>query len=387
MKYYNSFRVTRLNEGKPIIQADPDSWDNRFTFNPTALYLERSEKNDVLIKGLLDDMSIDDPILKDGVVAIYYRGVPKDVEGFPSRRSSVGLAVFTPDLHIIKRFAYPILKPTDDPMGYDYNGVEDQRIVRIEDRFYLTYCGFVVYPDSTSKARVCLAVSDDLLNWEKLGPVEGDVNNWPNKNAVILPYPVNGNYVMFHRPCRGKQSDYSISLAISDSPTGVWKDCGLVMKSVSHPRYTESWNGMGSSPIHLGDNVYLADYHAGNYFESGERDYFANYALLDFNKFDPAHPERIVVWRIEAALFPETDYEINSPWPHKKTLNCVFPCGSYVYKDDFYLIYGGADAYVLAAKLNKNDLLQVHQELLASSKKHIWIADCLREYQLVSEAT
>lgn len=71
MKYYNSFRVTRLNEGKPIIQADPDSWDNRFTFNPTALYLERSEKNDVLIKGLLDDMSIDDPILKDRVVAIY----------------------------------------------------------------------------------------------------------------------------------------------------------------------------------------------------------------------------------------------------------------------------------------------------------------------------
>ena len=384
MDFNNQLSVTRLNQGEPIIKADPDGWDSRFTLNPTALYLKRTPHNDQLIKQMLDLQSLDDPLLENGVVVIFYRGIPIDVPGFPSCRSAVGLSVFTPDLHFIKKFPHPVLKPSDDPMEYDYNGVEDQRITRIGDTFYLLYCGFVTYPNGDYKVQVCMAVSDDLMNWRKLGPVQGDVNIWPNKDAVLLPGPVNGNYIMLHRPCAGKQCDFSISLAISDSPTGVWKDCGMIMKAVPHPLYIESWVGMGSTPIHLGDNIYLADYHTGNYLASGARDYFANYALLDLNKFDPAHPEEIVEWRTEAVLCPETDYEVESPWPHDQRLNCVFPCGSYEYKEDIYLIYGGADAYVLAARLNKEELLQHHEDLLSGNSRHVWAADYLREFYIRS---
>lgn len=380
MALNNRLCITRLNRGEPIIQADPDGWDNRFTLNPTALYLERSPGNDTLIHGLLNGHSLDDPLLQDGVVVIYYRGIPKDVPGLPCCRSSVGLSVFTPDLHFIRRLPYPVLTPSDNTSDYDYSGVEDQRITRIGDTFYLLYCGFVTYPNGGYKAQICMAASLDLLNWEKLGPVAGDVNDCPNKDAALLPQPVNGNYIMLHRPSAGQQSDFCISLAVSDSPIGVWRDCGSIMKAVQHPMYVESWVGIGSTPIHLGDNVYLADYHTGNYLESGARDYFANYALLDFRKFDTEYPERIVEWRTEAVLIPETNYELKSPWPHEKTLNCVFPCGSYEFNGDIYLIYGGADAYVLAARLNKEDLLGHRKGIFSDSNRHVWAADYLREY-------
>jgi predicted GH43/DUF377 family glycosyl hydrolase len=283
-----------------------------------------------------------------------------------------------PELSLLKRFPYPVLAPTDDPMGYDYNGTEDQRITRIGDTFYLLYCGWVTYPDGEWQINVCMAESKDLLNWKKLGPVSGDVNQWPNKDAVLLPEPVDGKYIMFHRPCVGEQSEFSVSLAVCDSPTGTWTDCGALMKPLCHPRYTTSWIGMGSTPISLGDGMFLADYHTGNYLESGERDYFANYAVLNFQRFDTSSPESVVECRYESVIFPETPYEMNSPWPHEKNLNCVFPCGSYEYKDDIYTIYGGADAYVLAAKVNKAELLGHLRYLGLYGESHGWAHPSLR---------
>jgi predicted GH43/DUF377 family glycosyl hydrolase len=362
--------VVRVNGGRPLIEADPCGWDSRFTLNPTALFLKRSETNDRLIAGLLSEHSLNDPLLKDGVVAIFYRGVPIDNNDSCRFRSSVGCAVFTPDFRLLRRFARPVLSPSDDMDGYDFDGVEDQRITRIGDKFYLTYCGFV--ENSLRKVQICMAESDDLVNWNKLGPVEGDLNRYPNKNAALLGRQIDGRYFMFHRPSWGRQSDFGVSLAISDSPTGVWKDCGSMMCAVRHPRYAESWIGMGSAPIEIENGVFLANYHTGNFYRDGARDYFASFAILDFRDFDPRRPDLVVESRFDAVLFPETRHEVESPWPHSNHLNCIFPCGSYEYRDYIYVIYGGADAYVLAAKVSKQELIERSLEIRRSGLRHAW---------------
>lgn len=349
--------VERLNNGMPLIEADPNSWDNGYTLNPTAIRLERSLHNDTLIQDMLGKHPADDPRLADGVVAVLYRGIPKNIPGLPSLRSSVGLAVFTPEMELIKRFKSPVVEPTSDPKGYDYNGVEDQRVTRIGDTFYMVYCGFNPAYSSKQDIHICMATSKDLVNWTKLGPVSGNVNDVPNKDAVILSERVNGYYMMLHRPCVGGQGKMGISLAISDSPTGTWHDVGNILKPARQAKYSSSWLGAGSTPLPLGNNRFLMDYHTGNYYASGERDYFASYAVLNFNKFDINNPSAIVENRCEGILEPETGYELNSPWPHEKNLNCVFPCGSYEHKGDIYLVYGGADAYVLAAKIDKRELM------------------------------
>ncbi|MDO8588949.1 MAG: hypothetical protein Q7T82_18135 [Armatimonadota bacterium] len=349
--------IERLNQGQPLISAAPDSWDNAFTLNPTIVRLERSSRNDQLIRGILGDHSLDDPKLSEGVVAVYYRGLPRDVPGCPPLRSAVGLAVFTPQLELLKRFAHPLVAPTDDPAGYDYNGVEDQRITRIDDTFYMVYCGFNASLSMPERVNICLAESTDLLNWTKLGPARGDVNDYPNKDAVIMPGPIQGKYMMLHRPMVGAQGDFTISLAVSDSPTGEWRDIGPIMRAEQDPRYMISWLGAGSAPLPLGNNRYLADYHKGNYSAAGERDYCAGYAILNFNRFSMDSPEDIVEARCDGLLEPETPYEVNSPWPQPTKLNCIFPAGSFEYKGDIILVYGGADAYVLGARINKRELL------------------------------
>lgn len=357
VKPNTSLRIDRINNGTPLIRASESGWDNWFTLNPTAWYLERSEKNDPIIAGLVKPVGLDDPLIGDGVVAVMYRGVCKDAAGKPSLRSASGLAVFTPDLRLIKRFEQPVVRPEEDPEGFDYNGVEDQRITRIGDMFYLAYCGWVVLPDGTTHVRVCLAESKNLIEWKKLGPAKGDINDHPNKDAVLFPEPYDGKYYMLHRPCVGKQGEFSIRIAESDSPTGEWTDLGVVIGPWCAPRYTESWIGGGSCPISLGNGRYLFDYHTGNYYANGERDYFANFGTLDLAKLKSGGPSSIVESRLEEVVFPSTEFERNSPWPHTTALHCVFPCGSYEFKGDIYLIYGGADAYVCAAKTDRHALL------------------------------
>lgn len=360
--------VERLNHGLPLISADPDGWDDGFTLNPTAVRLERSPRNDELISGILTRYRLDNPKLRDGVVVVFYRGIPKEVPGRPTLRSSVGLAVFTPEFELLERFAYPVVVPSDDPMGYDYNGVEDQRVTRVGDTFYMVYCGYNPNFPIEHNIHICMAESRDLVHWTKLGPVHGNVNDYPNKDAVILPEKVNGKYAMLHRPMVGRQGDFNIAIAFSDSPIGPWQDHGTIMRAAPDPRYRISWLGAGSAPIPLGNNRYLADYHIGNYYATGERDYAAGYAILNFDRFDPSKPESVVESRCECILEPETAYELHSPWPHSKNLNCVFPAGSCEYAGDVIMLYGGADAYVLGARFKKDELVSYLEYLSAQSE-------------------
>ncbi len=376
--------IERVNCGFPLIAADPDSWDDGFTLNPTAIRLERSAENDGLIRNILMRDHLDDPRLHDGVFAVFYRGIPKEVEGKPKLRSSVGLAVFTPDFRLVKRFPYPVVVPSDDPMDCDYNGVEDQRITRIGDTFYMLYCGLNYNYPREHNIRVSMATSKDLINWEKLGPVRGDVNDYPNKDAVMLPDAVDGKYLMLHRPMVGEQNEFDIALAISDSPTGEWQDLGSVMSAVQDPRYPLSWLGAGSTPIPIGNNRYLCDYHIGNYRETWERDYSAGYAILNFNGFKPNRPETVVEARWDYFMEPTTQFERDSPWPHDFKLNCVFPAGSFEYRDDIIIFYGGADAFVLGARINKQDLIAGirSEEFRPIAHRQTFLANRLQELEI-----
>ena len=79
---------------------------------------------------------------------------------------------------------------------YEEWGAEDARITWIEeDKLYaITYTGY-----SPAGPRVCLITTDDLLSPERYrrhGPrIEGD-----NKNCVVLPEKIDGQYVIIHRP-------------------------------------------------------------------------------------------------------------------------------------------------------------------------------------------
>jgi len=353
--------VERWNEGRPIIAPTPNWWETGVTFNAAAFYLERSPENDPVIRALLPMRALEDPELAEGVVAIHYRARPETDPGSSFVRSFIGLALFTPDLKPLYRFQEPVLYPSPLPDGYDHYGVEDPRITRLEDAFYMVYCG--VKPDRTSsyQAVLCMARSNDLLHWDKLGPIRGEINLTSNKDGVLFPDRIEGKYYLLHRPygARMDLQDFAIHLAESSSLTGEWRDCGEMMRSYPNPRFAYSWLGAGSVPLRISAKKYALIYHTGNYYPNRlDREYDLDAALLDFEAFDPTRPASIVTARLEHLMKPETPAELHS---HSalQVGNVLFACGSYEYKGYIYIIYGGADTYTLAARIGKQVLLTV----------------------------
>ena len=89
-------------------------------------------------------------------------------------------------------------------------GVEDPRVTFVAslDAYVMAYAAY-----GPLGPRIGLAVSRDLLKWERLGPVSfdylpalrTDMNLYPNKDAMFFPEPVPGPdgkpaYAMLHRP-------------------------------------------------------------------------------------------------------------------------------------------------------------------------------------------
>ncbi len=351
--------VERLHGGEPIIAPTAHWWESGVTFNTATVYLPRSAEHDPLISTLLGTDDLDDPKLRDGIVAAHYRARPLHDPGFRFTRSFTGLACFTPDTrHMLTRTDQPLISPSAAQTDDDGLGVEDPRVTRIGDAYYAVYCGVQERPDLHGwKANLCAARSTDLLHWEKLGALRGDINCCNNKDGVYFPEPIDGYYLLLHRPMRGPMREWAIHLAISDAPDGVWRDCGEILRAIPNPALRTSWVGAGSVPIPLGDKRYLVIFHTGHFHRDDRREYDLDACILNFNDFDPARPDRLLEARLDRIMVPETDTEIDGPFPDS-VANVLFTCGTYVYKDRLYILYGGGDTYVMSARLKLATLLE-----------------------------
>lgn len=366
--------VTRCNGGEPILSPTDNWWETGVTFNAAALYLERSAENDPITGALLPRLSPSDPVLAEGVVAIHYRARPEREPGYPFPRSYIGLAVFTPDFRLLYRSPEPVVTPPAAPDAFDYLGVEDPRITRFGDTFYMVYTGLALDADHAYRPQLCLAASGDLVHWERLGPLQGDVNRTYNKDGVLFPDRIDGRYYLLHRPYWDglPQSEFVMHLAAVDSLTGLWRDCGEVLRAFPNPACQSSWVGAGSVPIPFGRDAeersaggerrYAVIYHTGNYLNDVDREYDLDVAVFDLNRLwtvdvssAASGASSVVTARLEPLMVPETEAELRSG-SSLQVANVLFACGSYEYRGDIYIVYGGADTYTLAARVNKAQL-------------------------------
>ena len=73
--------------------------------------------------------------------------------------SRLGYAESADGVHFTSR-SQPVLSPQAD---YEKDGgVEDPRLVKFGDTYYLTYTGY-----NKKDAQLCLATSKDLLHWQR----------------------------------------------------------------------------------------------------------------------------------------------------------------------------------------------------------------------------
>jgi len=121
----------RLSDA-PILTPQGDGFDSAGTFNPAV-------------------------VKKDGQFVMLYRA--QDRQG----TSRLGYAISPDGIHFTRR-PEPVLAPQTD---YEKDGgVEDPRLQKFGDTYYLTYTGY-----NKKDAQLCLATSRDLVHWERKGVI------------------------------------------------------------------------------------------------------------------------------------------------------------------------------------------------------------------------
>jgi beta-1,2-mannobiose phosphorylase / 1,2-beta-oligomannan phosphorylase len=131
----------------------------------------------------------------------------------------VGLLVSNDGIHFEHVFEKPVLTP--QMIGYEHGSVQDPRVVKIEDTYYMTFAfrrfswniiptGLGV-PDATpceypgfdfandkNQTRSGIATSKDLFNWEFSGWATPD--DIDDRDVILFPEKINGKFALLRRP-------------------------------------------------------------------------------------------------------------------------------------------------------------------------------------------
>ena len=279
----------------PVLSPAGSGWESAGAFNPAAI---RRDRKTILL----------------------YRA--QDAKG----TSRIGYAESADAIHFVRRAA-PVLVPETD---YEKEGgVEDPRLVEIDGQYYLTYTGF-----NKMDAQLCLAVSLDLLHWERKGILlpayKGNWNAGWTKSGAILKEKIQGKYWMYWL---GTAADRTDQMGLSYSNDLIhWTEATETPALPKRPgKFDSRVVEPGPPPVLTSDGFEL-DYNGADdklVYRTG---------LAVFDRQEP----RKVLYRSETPLFaPELEWEKVGQLP-----NVVFVEGLVADKDRYLLYYGGADKYV-----------------------------------------
>jgi len=303
----------------PILKKEV-LWEEKDVFNPAA-------------------------VVRNDSVYLIYRA--EDTIGKYAGTSRLGLAISSDGLHFTRRIA-PVFYPAEDSMKvYEWEGgIEDPRIVEDENGTYImTYTAY-----DGKVARLCLASSGDLINWEKHGTVltGTQVDTWSKSGAIvakqvgekIIAQKINGKYWMYF-------GDTDLFLATSDDLIH-WQPLveNNKIKSILQPRE----NYFDSRLVESGPYALLTEkgivliYNGMNLDSGGDSTlakgaYCAGQALFDAND-----PTKLIDRLEKNFLRPDKPYEITGQ------INQVcFVEGLVPFKGKWFLYFGTADSKIAVA--------------------------------------
>lgn len=251
----------------------------------------------------------------------------------PTGRSSLVTAL-SDDGCSFKVDSKPCLTPEDHKDHYSYVewGIEDARVVQIDDKFYLTYTGY-----SRFMPLVILAETKDFKEFEIIGPISEP----SNKDCSLFPEIINGYYWKVDRPSAGHRRD----IWISKSPDLLhWGGYQLL----SEP-FCGTWEDKigGSTPPIKTKDGWLMLYHGVRGFGISSL-YKLGVMLLDLEK-----PWIVKGKSREPILAPEKDYERVGD-----VGNVVFSNG-WIAEDNggVKIYYSGADTNICIAETTVDYLI------------------------------
>lgn len=205
-------------------------------------------------------------------------------------------------------------------------GTEDPRITRIDDTFYITYVAMSAHGPATA-----LASTQDFTTFERHGIIFCP----ENKDAVLFPERIKGQYVALHRPAPHAPFNLPEMWLARSTDLLHWGSHEFFLGGGGG--WDDGRVGGGTPPVRTPDG-WLAIYHGKQQDPAAGvvGAYAAGAILLDLND-----PRRLVAHTPQPILTPTALHEREGFVP-----NVVFPTGIVPVGDRFRIYAGAADTAI-----------------------------------------
>lgn len=212
-------------------------------------------------------------------------------------------------------------------------GIEDCRVSKIEDTYYLTFTSV-----SVNGVGVGMRSTKD---WKKFHS-HGMILPPHNKDCALFEEKINGLYYALHRPSSVDIGGNFIWLA--QSPDGIYWGNHKCILTTRNGHWDSARIGAGAAPIKT-DKGWLSIYHGAN----REHQYCLGAFLMDLND-----PSKVIARTVDPIMQPTESYELTGFFGH-----VVFTNGHIVNGDEITVYYGAADEHVCAARFSLEDILNL----------------------------
>ncbi|MFB3895717.1 MAG: glycoside hydrolase family 130 protein [bacterium] len=234
----------------------------------------------------------------------------------------------------------PIQWKTKNPELAKFVYGYDPRVVELDGIYYITWCHWY------HGASIGIGKTTDFKTFELI-----DVALPPfNRNAVLFPRKIKGEYAMFHRPSDNGHTPFGDIFVSFSKDLVYWGKHRFVMGTRGGWQSTKV--GAGPIPIETKEGWVLI-YH-GVLTSCNGFVYSAGAALLDLDE-----PWKVIYRTKRYILAPTELYECVGDVP-----NVVFPCAALYDKptDELKVYYGAADTCVCLATCKLKDLIAYIKE-------------------------
>lgn len=328
-------------EGNPILSPCPaHPWEDLAVFNPAVYYDEQA-----------------------GEFTMLYRAA----ESGPEYKCYFGLAKSRDGCHFDRVSDQPALNLSVE--GFDGATIQDPRITKMGDWFYVTYAArhfpFGQFWNPEVKKRYAipdvppefprylrinatltgLAMTRDFRTWIRAGWLTDPLLD--DRDVILFPEKINGQFAMLRRPLEWVGPKYETQeacawISSADDLMGLAHAPAKMVIKNKHP-----WEvfkmGFNTPPIKTPHGWFVI-YHA----VGADKHYRLGAVLLDLQD-----PSKVVHRTPDWLMEPEKDYEIEGYYR-----GAIFPCGAAVAKGTLFVYYGGGDKYCALATCDFGEMIK-----------------------------
>ncbi len=242
-------------------------------------------------------------------------------------------------LHIAKSYNGHNFKLEEEPfIDLDADsllGVEDPRISKIGEEYYITFTAFKEKYNGDNTTRIGLVKTKDFKTYTDRQIILDHYSN--NKNCVIFKTPNYKGFYAIHRPFVNNPKERAAAYIAKTIDLKNWEDSKILFK----PR-EDMWDsarvGINTPPIKINRDKLFMLYHGAD----EKNTYRLGGIIIDEN-----NPKNII-WRSkEPIITPELEWETSGGRSGAEVPNVVFTCNLIPLNNHEFLTYhSGADKYL-----------------------------------------